>query len=204
MKNKLARIILCAAAIVCTAAWNAHAVNLVNNGGFETGSFSGWTHTGDANGFDGVDSAHPAIAHSGQSYAFLGSYPDLGGLGQNIATVMGQQYTFSFWLAYDVTSGFGSPDASFQAFFNGNQLLSITNLTAGGPFGYTQYSFTVLATGATSNIQFVYKHGNDFWRLDDVSVAVPEAASTIWLALPTFAGLGLLYSRRGRKGLARA
>jgi Carbohydrate binding domain len=203
MKNTLARIILCAAAIVCTAAWNANAVNLVQNGGFETGDFTGWTHTGDANMFDNVGN-DPNFAHSGNFHANLGSYPDFGGLGQSIATVAGTTYTFSFWLAYDVTPDFGDPDASFQALWNGGQVLSITNLTAGGPFDYTLYSFSVLATGASSTIQFNYRHGNDFWRLDDVSVAVPEAASTIWLALPTFAALGLVYSRRGRKGLARA
>ena len=49
MKNTLVRSIFCAAALLCIVAWNAKAVNLVTNGGFETGSFSGWTHTDPSN-----------------------------------------------------------------------------------------------------------------------------------------------------------
>lgn len=207
MKLTLARKIFCAAALVCAAAWNANAVNLVANPGFESGSFSGWNHTGDANGFDNVGS-NPAFAHSGTYHANLGSNPDLGGLAQNLSTVAGTAYTLSFWLAYDVTVDPNdpnlTPNAVFEVYFNNALVFHIDNTTAGAPFDYKLFAFTVVATSGTSNLQIVYQHGNDFWRLDDVAVQVPETASTIWLALPTFAALGLLYSRKGRKGLAQA
>ena len=83
MKMTLVRIILCAAALVCTTAWQANAQNLVANGGFETGDFSSWTHSGDANGFDTVGDVS-TFAHSGTHYAALGSFPDSGRLEQNL------------------------------------------------------------------------------------------------------------------------
>ena len=50
-------------------------------------------------------------------------------------------------------------------------------------------------------LEFVYNHNNDFWRLDDINVSaqgVPEAFSTIWLALPAFGALGMLHFSRAR------
>ena len=200
MKITLTRLFLCTTVLLCSAAWNANAVNLVTNGGFETGNFSGWTHTGDANGFDGVGS-DAAFAHSGTHYAFLGSSPDLGSLSQSLTTVAGSFYTLSFYLANDVTVGLPA-DASFQVFWNGALVYTEAN---GSPFPYKNVLLTgLVATGGSTTLEFRYHHDNDFWRLDDVQVTVPEGTSTIWLALPTFAALGLVYSRRGRKGLARA
>jgi hypothetical protein len=200
MKNTLARSIFCAAALLCTVAWNAKAVELVTNGGFETGNFSGWTHT-DPSGFDNVGS-DPLFAHSGNFHANLGASPASGHLSQSLTTVAGTAYTLSFFLANDITAGLG-PSTAFEVFWNGASVLSIP--ANAPPFAYTNFTLTgLLATGGATTLEFVYHHDNDFWRLDDVSVSVPEMASTIWLALPTFAALGFVYSRRERKGLVRA
>jgi hypothetical protein len=200
MKNTLVRSLICAAAVLCTVAWNAKAVNLVTNGGFETGSFSGWTHT-DPSGFDNVGS-DPLFANSGTFHANLGASPNPGHLSQSLTTVAGNQYTLSFYLANDFTAGLG-PSTAFEVFWNG---VSVLALPANAPvFPYTNFTISgLVATGGATTLEFVYHHDNDFWRLDDVSVNVPEGGSTMWLALPTFAALGLVYSRRGRKGLARA
>ncbi len=199
-RQTLARKILCIAAILCTAAWSANAV-AVTNSGFETGDFTGWTHTGDSNGFDGVG-MDSAFAHSGMHYAYLGSTPDNGSLSQSLSTMAGQSYSLSFWLANDVTVGL-PPGNYFEVFWNGVSVFSLTNSAA---FDYTQFgALNLMATGATSTLEFRYRNDNDFWRLDDVNVSgVPEAFSTIWLALPAFGALGLLhFSRaRGRKSLA--
>ena len=111
-------------------------------------------------------------------------------------------YTLSFYLANDFTAGLG-PSTAFEVFWNG---VSVLTLPANSPpFAYTNFTITgLVATGGATTLEFVYHHDNDFWRLDDVSVNVPEGGSTMWLALPTFAAIGLVYSRRGRKGLARA
>jgi hypothetical protein len=212
MKPTLARKIFCIAALFCAAAWNANA-NQVADPGFEASAdgpgphpFSAsWTNI-DASGFSGVG-GDSAFAHSGNNYAFLGANPNFGSLSQSFSTTAGQAYSLSFWLANDITTGPGlTPGNSFRVLFNGVTVFSLTN---SGAFSYTQFgALNLVATGATSTLEFVYQHGNDFWRLDDIDVSaqgVPEAFSTIWLALPAFGALGLLhFSRaRSRKSLAR-
>lgn len=211
MKPTLARKIFCIAALFCTAIWSAHAVNVVADPGFEAsadgmGPFpfsASWTNV-DASGFSGVDGQGPPLSHSGANYAFLGS--DTGGsLSQLLNTVPTQSYDLSFWLANDISPG--TPGNSFQVMFNGVSVFSLTNA---GAFGYTQFTISgLLATGPTTNLEFLYQHSNDFWRLDDISVdgpSVPESFSTIWLALPAFGALGLVHFSRARtrKSLARS
>ncbi len=204
MKPTLARKIFCIAALSCAALWSASAVNLVADPGFEASGdgpgphpFSAsWTNI-DASGFSGVG-GDSLFAHTGNNYAFLGASPGTGSLSQALTTVAGQSYTLSFWLANDVTSSLdgGVVGNSFRVLFGGVQVFALTNQSA---FGYTQFTISnLVATGATSALEFVYNHDTDFWRLDDISVeaqGVPEAFSTIWLALPA---LGLVYFSRGR------
>jgi hypothetical protein len=208
----LARKIFCIAALLCAAAWNANAVNIVADPGFEASAdglgphpFSAsWTDNDPT--FSGVG-GDSAFAHSGNNYAFLGTPgPFLGSLEQTlVGLVVGQSYNISFWLANDITTGL-PPGNSFVVVFDGGVDFSIANQ---GAFGYTQFTISNLVyTGTNDSLQFAYTHNNDFWRLDDVSVeaaGVPEAFSTIWLALPAFGALGLVqFSRaRARKSLAQ-
>jgi hypothetical protein len=204
----LARKIFCIAALLCCAAWNANAVNIVADPGFEASAdgpgphpFSAsWTNV-DSSGFSGVG-GDAAFAHSGNNYAFLGATPNTGSLSQALTTVAGQSYSLSFWLANDITAGL-PPTNSFQVFWNGGLVFSLTN---SGAFGYTLFGASnLLATGASTVLEFRYRHDNDFWRLDDISASVPESFATMWLAFPAFGALGLVhFSRaRARKSLAR-
>ncbi len=211
MKPTLARKIFCIAALFCAAAWNANAANIVADPGFEASAdglgphpFSAsWTSV-DPSGFSGVG-GDSAFAHSGNNYAFLGASPNTGSLSQSLATLAGSTYTLSFWLANDQTADLPQSN-SFQVFWNGVSVFSLANQAA---FAYTQFTITgLLAAGGATGLEFRDVHNSDFWRLDDVSVnaaGVPEAFSTIWLALPAFGALGLLhFSRaRARKSLAR-
>jgi hypothetical protein len=212
MKLTLTRKISCIAALLCAAAWNANAVNLVNDGGFEASTGDGtfgphpfspaWSNT-DSSNFSGVGGLPSPQAHSGTNYAVLGAFETTGILSQSLTTVAGTFYTLSFWLANDITPGQFGPTSAFEVFWNGASVLALPANSA--PFGYTNFTISGLqATGAATTLAFHYRHDNDFWRLDDCSVTVPESTSTIWLALPTFAALGLVYSRRTRKGMARA
>ena len=134
------------------------------------------------------------FAHTGNNYAFLGATPGFGSLSQALTTMAGQAYSLSFWLANDITMG--PSGNSFRVLFGGVEVFAIANQ---GAFGYTQFTINnLVATNSSTALEFVYNHNNDFWRLDDVSVeaqGVPEAFSTIWLALPA---LGLVYFSRGR------
>ena len=199
-RSTIARKMICTVALLCAAAWSAQAVNIVNNPGLETGNFSGWT-VNDPSNFSGVG-VNPAFAHSGNNYAFLGATPNVGSLSQSLGTTAGTSYSLSFWLANDITQGLPA-FTSFEVFWNGASIFSLNTPAA---FAYTQFSFSnLIATGAATTLEFRYRHDNDFWRLDDVSVSVPESFSTIWLALPAFGALGVLhFSRaRARKSLAR-
>ena len=208
MKPTLARKIFCIAALFCAAAWNANAVNIVADPGFEgsTDNIGGnpfsasWT-VNDPSGFSGVG-GDPLFAHSGTNYAFLGAVGVIGSLSQSLSTVAGTSYSLSFWLANDSST---TPN-SFQVFFNGVSVFSIANSAV---FGYTQFTISgLLATSGATTLDFRYRHDADFFRLDDISVdavGVPESFSTMWLAFPAFGALGLVhFSRaRARKSLAR-
>jgi len=139
---------------------NAIPGNMVNNCGFETGSFSGWTQIGDTS-FTGVN---PASANSGNFGAFLGPVGTFGGVQQVITTVPGQQYGFTFYVRHDGGAGNG-----WRASWNSDVLISQTEAPA---FPYTVFGFTVMATGTSSTIKFEFFQVPAFYYLDDV-ILVP-------------------------------
>lgn len=132
---------------------------LVTNGGFETGDFSGWTQTGDTTN-NGVDMSS---AHSGTYGAFFGAVGSTSFLIQNLPTTSGNAYDLTFWLAND-----GGTPNHFEVSWNGTMLDSITN---GPAMPYTQFFYPglVAPTGSTP-LQFGFRHDPAYWRLDDVSV----------------------------------
>jgi hypothetical protein len=133
---------------------------LVTNGGFETGNFSGWTLAGNTSGT--AVSTNPAQAQSGSDAALLGPFGSDGTLSQTLSTVAGAQYTFSWWLASDP----GTPN-DFSVSWDGHQLVSETNIPAQP---YVQSSYTVTATSNVTTIQFSFRDDALFLHLDDVSV----------------------------------
>jgi len=184
------------AAVALCASLGARA-ELVVNGGFETGTFSGWTLFGTTATYVGVDTQSP---QSGTYAAFFGSpVASTGGIFESLATVAGQAYTVSFWLKNenDVT-GIATPN-SFSFNWNGGAAeLSLTNVAA---TAYHQYMFTLLATSATTDLRFTFGNDPSFWDFDNVSVnlarsAVPEPGTLALLGLgAALAGL----RRRNRK-----
>lgn len=191
MKRMLARALF-TAFIVTSAVGSVQAAELLANGGFENGSYAGWTLS-EPGGFSNVGS-NPVFAHTGTFHANLGpAEGTFGSLSQTVATTAGESLSLSFWLANDVSA----PVNSFEVLFGGVLVATLTSPPFPASGAYQQLSYDLLATGGAATLEFRYRHDADFWRLDDVSlvaraVGVPEpgTASTMLLALAAAALLG--------------
>ena len=198
-----------AALVLATFFAGAAQANLVTNPGFETGNFTGWALSGDTT-FTGVDRFSP---HSGSFGAFLGTsipdpnfpitFPPTGSITQTLATTVGVSYDIEFWLNTAVKPNFLSVS------FDGIVLDSLTNITTSPsilPPVYTLFSHTAVASSASTDLVFTFRHDPWGWDLDDVSVepatAVPEPGSLpLVVAGLTFCFL-LLALRRRRQARA--
>jgi hypothetical protein len=156
--------------------------NLVTNGGFETGDFTGWTQTGDT-GYSGVCAdGSPSVDCSGYkplSGLFMGSFGPIGSMGgitQNLNTIAGHSYEISFFLS----NGAAHPDA-FSINFGGVTLVSGTNV---GWMKWQFFQFSEVATSDSTPLSFSFYQVPDYYDLDNVSVVeeTPEPASLILLA----------------------
>lgn len=168
---------------------SAHA-NLLTNGGFETGDFTGW-NTSNLNatgvegcGFDGY------TCHSGNFFAALGNVGSQGIIMSNaFSDTAGTQYTFSFWLASNGTSN------NFAATIDGATVFGPSFIPAQP---YTLYSFTFTGTGSDT-IGFSERDDPSYIALDDVSVdpssVVPEPSSLLLMATGIVGAAGALRRR---------
>ena len=149
---KLFRSIASAAIAVIIAAGAsatpARAVNLITNGGFETSDFTGWTTTPAATG------SHLVVNNFGHTGSYealfadgtVGSYDQLS---QSVATTAGHNYLIDYW----VHIGTEGATNDFFASWNGTQVPGSDVLNQ-FTFNYTEFTFTVAATGASTPLQF--------------------------------------------------
>jgi hypothetical protein len=167
-------------AIALVTSMAANAAELVTNGSFETGDFTGWTQFGDTS-FTGVSTEcyDGSCPTDGSNLAYFGPVNDVGGISQTLATGAGL-YNISF----DLSNFQGE---SFSADFGG-----VTLLVNPPQEGVTHYSFTDVAASGPTTLTFSFQDVPAYYTLDDVSVTaagVPEPAS--WaLMLTGFFGLG--------------
>ena len=143
--------------------------NLIVNGDFETGDFTGWTTTPAATGSNfGVTTLPPAHDTLGAFFSANGS--DFDSISQTFATTPGASYDVSFF--YQPVSP-SSPNNGFRALFNGVAIYENFNTISGFIF----QTFTVQATGSLTTLEFQGRNavsgGVDY--LDDVSVTPTQS-----------------------------
>ena len=165
--------------------------SLVQNGGFETGDFTGWTLLGSTNHNRVVFAKD--LVHSGTYGAAFGEVGQPARLLQVLRTRPGTTYLLSVWLANPRPGGFGQ----FQATWGTNVVCQLTNprFTA-----WTNLQWTVTATDTNTVLQFAVRKHPYFLGLDDVGATpiptpaikstfrTPKAFNLVWNTTP-----GLVY-----------
>jgi hypothetical protein len=149
--------------LLFASAGDAKADNLVVNGGFETGDYTGWTLSGDT---EFVTTTFWPV-HSGNYAAQFAGDGDDAIVSQDITTAVGATYLVSYWL-----DGDGDTPNDFSVSFGDQTLFSQVDM---GAFSYTQYTFAVPADASLSTLQFAARDDDGYFYLDDVSVTPPEA-----------------------------
>jgi hypothetical protein len=168
---------------VLTLTTSPATAQIITNGGFETGDFTGWTQTGNF-GFTFVDGDPNTDLHA----AWLGAFGTQGYLEQDIVTTPGQYYQLGFFL-----NNFGQPN-SFEAAIDNLTTFSVVDMP---DQPYAPYTIGFTATNASTNIKFGFYNNTDYFHLDDVSVtAVPEPGVLAFGALVGVSLLGLILRRR--------
>ena len=132
---------------------------LINNGGFETGDFTGWNHFGITNSDAVVTTA--LYVHSGTYGDRTGPVGGLGLLTQTLPTYAGESYQLSCWLYADGSSG-----NQFQVAWGAQTLLDATNLSY---TGWSNFQFTVTPTKPRTVLQFGFRNDPSYFGFDDVS-----------------------------------
>ena len=130
--------------------------NLLINGGFETGDFTGWTLAGDQSWTSVSTAGNFAVApQSGTYFAAFAGVSQAGGgngdaiLSQTLTTASGQSYNVHFWMASD-----GGTPNDFWVKWNGTTLLSLVNMNAQP---WTSYNYTITGTGTDTLTFGIYK-----------------------------------------------
>ena len=201
MIANLLRVTLLIVLLAFAASATVDAQNLVLNGSFENGSFSGWSVSGDSSliGVCDVSSCPGGFApEAGNFAAYFGSVGDTATISQEIPTTPGQLYALKFYLA--------DPEGGTPNYFSvtfGTTTLTLNDF--GAAFGWQEFDFYSPANSNQTLLSFTFRHDPAYWFLDDVAVngggccgTTPEPATLTLLASGVIAIAGRNYRRLRR------
>jgi hypothetical protein len=135
---------------------------LVQNGGFETGQFDGWTLSGNRGGTS-VANFNSLYAHSGAYGVQVGPLSILGFVSQTIPTIAGQPYLLSLWL----DSADGLTPNEFRVAWSAQTVLDQLNL---GATGWTNIQLVLVGTGTNTALEFGFRNDPSYFGFDEVSL----------------------------------
>lgn len=169
---------------------SAHAdTNLIANGGFETGDFTGFTQINNADGDTFVaNSGFNAYFSDGNYFAAFGEPgPDFAGIEQTVAVTPGDTYQLSFELASD---GQSPNEFEVTASSQATPLVDETNTDTSSVFQTQTYDIT--PTGSSLTLQFLATDAPSYLGLDDVSLTDISPAAATGTPTPTAFGGGAI------------
>jgi hypothetical protein len=177
IRARLFRDVFLAIGVLLIATARPSFANLIVNGDFETGDFTGWTVTHAPSGSNiFVDHGPGPDTTFGAFFGATGSAFD--SISQTFATTPGAFYTLSFF--YQVTN-LGTPipaNNGFDVLWNGVSV-------GGGLFpqfdvnpGFGTFTFHLQATSALTTLQFDGRNAPSFDFLDNVSVTASPCPLT--------------------------
>jgi len=169
----------------------ARAAELVANGGFETGDYTGWS-TQDA-GFTSFFPVNSGVGANGSAfYAVFGATGSVDDqIFQILPTIAGEQYEVSFYVRNTSSVASEHQFASWE----GNSIFNEQPVAV--RFEWAKITVNVTATQNGSELRLGGRDQQDIVRLDEVSVIgaiAPEPASLGLLAL----GAATMLRRRTR------
>jgi T1SS-143 domain-containing protein len=128
----------------------------VANGSFE--GLSGWTRSN-------IDLL--GVSHTGSTS--VGAYLTTGTVSQTLQTVAGVTYNVRFWASNPYDNGLEVESLAVN--WGGQTVFALGNLPPSGAYGnFTEYSFNVVATTASTAFSIAMLDTQGWWVLDDVSV----------------------------------
>jgi hypothetical protein len=175
----------------------AQAGNLLVNGDFETGDFTGWNVNDPGNNTHVWTAIDGLYAQSGSYFAALGAVGCCGTLSQTVADTAGQSLVLNYYFRSD-----GGTPNYFEADWNG-VLIAGSAVSGASASGYVDYQFKLTATGSDT-LTFLEQDDPGFGTLDNVSLtsAVPEPAT--WAMLILGVAMVGFAARRRREGMVLA